>query len=184
MMTGHWRPQIQNFKFKSLFVQNVSLFIHTILLWFNNPLSVFHVWNDKLYRHRRGKSLHELIAADVTCRLINALKGVLTSRMLAKQTLTSDSLRLQTCVFSHWMVRPRNCVCVWAPKRGVFHWHIIAAGGSMVRSRMTKYICNSLIPSEGRTQQEQTNKNNPRLSILPLKTKQYKDIQLYKAPCP
>lgn len=53
MTTGLLKTQILNFRFKSLFFQNVSLYTQSC---FDSTLiSVFHAWNDKLYRHRKGK---------------------------------------------------------------------------------------------------------------------------------
>lgn len=55
MTAGLLQTQIQNnFKFKSVFFQNSSLYTQSR---FKSPtlISVFHTWNDKLYRHRRGK---------------------------------------------------------------------------------------------------------------------------------
>lgn len=53
MTTGLLQTQIQNkLRFKSLFSKHLSLYT---IPFDSTLISVFHTWNNKLYRHRRGK---------------------------------------------------------------------------------------------------------------------------------
>lgn len=82
MTVGLLQTQIQiNFTFKSIF-SKTSLFIHNPVLIRRLTVSVFHMWNDKLYRHRRERVYITNRRRHKVCRHINALKGNLTSSML------------------------------------------------------------------------------------------------------
>lgn len=77
MTVGLVQTQIQiNFSFKSIF-SKTSLFIHNPVLIRRLTVSVFHMWNDKLYRHRREKSLHNKSQSTQSVPAYQRFKGEL-----------------------------------------------------------------------------------------------------------
>lgn len=99
------------------FFQNSSLYTQSHFKS-STLISVFHTWNDKLYRHRRGKVYFNKSQSTQSLPAYQRFKGELDDRACYEIDLQNklgalrcDSLHLQNNPFSHWMLLLRNCAC-------------------------------------------------------------------------
>lgn len=99
----------------------------------DSHISVFHMWNDKLYRHRREQFTKQI---DKVWRYINALKGNLTSSMLRDKSSKQSrrrSLRHGMLYLMNGDVPQTGTVSV-----ATSFWQISATGVWLVQSNEKK----------------------------------------------
>lgn len=178
MTAGLLQTQFQNnFRFKSLF-SKTSFFIQTPTFIL---ISAFHTWNDKLYRHRRGKVYINKSQSTQSLPAYQRFKGELDIKH-AKRFI----FKTKTDTFEWWQSMRSATRCYYsetvrAPKHRNL-WLLPLTNN-----------CNRRIQSSGMKKKNVTvwfpvraelNKNETQISNCPLKNKQKKHILLYKAPCP